>query len=70
MNPPELRQIAACERIGRLSACLVAECDWIGQWEGAILGVSAGISQILDALRAGRLRESLSLLAGIVKIGC
>jgi hypothetical protein len=29
----------------------------------------AGIGQIPDALRAERLRESLSLLAGIVKIG-
>jgi hypothetical protein len=30
----------------------------------------AGISQTSDALWAGRLRESLSLLAGIGKIGC
>jgi hypothetical protein len=30
-----------CERIGRLSACLVADCDWIGRREEAILGVSA-----------------------------
>ena len=30
----------------------------------------AGIGQILDALRAGRRRETLSLLGGLVIIGC
>ena len=47
----------------------MADCGWITQWEGAILRVLAGIGQISDVLRAERLRESLSLLAGIVKIG-
>ena len=32
--------------------------------------MSAGFSQISDAIRAGRLRESLSFLGGIRKIGC
>ena len=42
----------------------------IDRLEGAILGVSAETSQISDALKFERLRESLSLLAGIVKIEC
>jgi len=42
-------QIAACERSGRLSVCLVADCDWIDRRQEAILGVSAGISQISNA---------------------
>jgi hypothetical protein len=33
----------------------------ITQWEGAVLRMSAGFSQISDAIKAGRLRESLSL---------
>ena len=28
-------QIAACERSSRLSACLVADCDWIDRQEEA-----------------------------------
>ena len=51
----------------RLSACLVADCGRIDRREGAILGVLAEISQNPYAIRAGRRRESLSLLAGIVK---
>jgi len=43
---------------------------WITQWEEAILWALAGIGQISDALRADRLRESLSLPGGIMKIGC
>jgi len=34
---------------GGLSACLVADYDWIGRREEAILGVSAGISQLSNA---------------------
>ena len=51
-------------------ACLVAKFDRIDRREGAILRVSEGISQISIAIRAGRLRESLSFLGGIRKIGC
>ena len=44
---------------------------WVqGRQEGAILGVSAESSQISDAIRAGRRRESLSFLGGTRKIGC
>ena len=35
-----------------------------------LLSMTGENSQVPDALRAERLRESLSLLAGIVKIGC
>jgi hypothetical protein len=48
----------------------VADCGRIDWREGAILGVSEGISQISNAIRAGRCRESLSFLGGIRKIGC
>ncbi len=48
----------------------MADRDWIGRREGAILRALSGISQMSDALRAGRRRESLSLLGGMVKIGC
>jgi hypothetical protein len=55
---------------GRLLVCLEADCGRTDRREGAILGVSAGFSQISDAIRAERLRESLSFLGGIRKIGC
>jgi hypothetical protein len=48
---------------------MVAEI-WLDQPTGRNnLGLSAGFSQISDAIKAGRLRESLSFLGGIRKIG-
>ncbi len=48
----------------------MADCDLIGRREEAILGVSAGISQISNArgLDGGR-SESISILGGIVEMG-
>jgi hypothetical protein len=56
-------QIAACERIGRISACLVADCDWIGRQEaapkvGALGDIGCvGVNQSdFECFRAGRSR--------------
>jgi hypothetical protein len=41
-------QIAASKSSGKLSACLEADCGWIGRLEEAIWGVSGEISQLSE----------------------
>ncbi len=48
----------------------MADCGRIDRREGAILGVSAEISQITDAPGLDGVVNIFNLLAGIVKIGC
>jgi hypothetical protein len=69
-TPSLTKLLAAKETAGSRPAWWL-EFGRITQWEGAVLRMSAGFSQISDAIKAGRLRESLSFLGGIRrKIEC
>jgi hypothetical protein len=67
-RPSRSRQLARTAAGSRHAGWL--KFNRIDRLEGVTLGLSAEISQISDAIRAGRRRESLSLLGGIVEIGC
>jgi hypothetical protein len=51
----------------KLSACLEADCGWIGRLEEVIWGVSGEVSQISEL---DDVVSIFTLLAGIVKIEC
>ena len=70
LNPQHIPVIEPAKEAAAYRHAWWLEFDWNGWREGTILGVSGEISEISDALRARRRRESLYLLGGIRKIGC
>jgi hypothetical protein len=65
---PSLTKLLAAKEAAGSRPAWWFEFGRITRWEGAALRMSAGFSQISDAIKAGRLRESLSFLGGTRKI--
>ena len=69
-RPLQLTKLLASKESAGSRPAWWLEFGRITQWEGAVLWMSAGFSQISDAIRAGRLRESLSLSWWNKEHGC
>jgi hypothetical protein len=68
MRPSRLRQLTRAAAGSRLAYWQIVAESACGK--GQYMRVLTEISQILDALRAERVRVSLILFAEIAKIGC